>query len=124
MRLSLRTLAVGLWTYLTMSVVSIVFAVEASAPCDLAFIVGLTAIVIGALATGLSLVATRGPCRAVGVLFLAGLLLLVFMEVLRPYVARRTFWGLRPLRLDRSLPQRRRGGVLALEGDVRLPRRA
>ena len=49
-------------------------------------IFGLVATVGGPLVTGLSLVRAPGPSRRVGALFLAGLVLLVLREILRPYV--------------------------------------
>ena len=85
MRLSLGALTVGLLTYLAVLVVSVIGASETA--MDAAVLLALSAMVIGPLATGLSLVTMRGPSRAVGVLFLVGLLLLVLREVLRPYVA-------------------------------------
>ncbi|HEX7400488.1 MAG TPA: hypothetical protein VF302_12005 [Candidatus Limnocylindrales bacterium] len=68
-RVGLGILAVGLLSSLASSIME--------PPMFVLLIVGLLASVLGSLITGLSLVRRPGPSRAVGLLFLAGMLLFV-----------------------------------------------
>ena len=87
MRVGLGTLGIGLFSLLALSVLSLVFALDFDIGWPAALlIIGLVATVGGPLVTGLSLVRAPRPSREVGALFLAGLVLLVLREILRPYV--------------------------------------
>lgn len=81
-RIGLGILAVGLLSSLASSTMAAASAGhEASLPIFVLFIVGSLSTVLGSLVTGLSLVRAPGPSRAVGLVFLAGLLLLAFSRI-------------------------------------------
>lgn len=86
-RAGLGTLAIGLFSLLALSVLTLVFALDADLGWPAALlIVGLVATVCGPLVTGLSLVRAPGRSRGVGAMFFGGFVLLLLREILRPYV--------------------------------------
>jgi len=78
-RIGLGTLAVGLVGLLVSSIIPIPAGSDSlqSWPYIISGAIGLSAMALGSLLMVLALVRTPGPCRVVGSLFLAGLLLFV-----------------------------------------------
>lgn len=85
MRVGLGILAVGLVGSLASTVIAATLAYDPleNGPFVITFLIGSLAIVVGLPVTVLSLLRSAGPTRTVGLVFLAGLLLVFLGSVLR-----------------------------------------